>query len=63
MFKHKPNFRLRCVKYALLFDDETLVYINQNGPQKPRFVVKVGEPASIIGRVHEMIGHLGTKRT
>lgn len=58
--------RMRCIRFILSWSDgETLLYYNDRSGsnETPRFVVKKGEVRSILQRVHEMIGHLGMKRT
>ena len=46
-------------------DNETLMYCNQASSvsDAPKVVVKKGEVRRVIERVHELIGHLGQKRT
>lgn len=46
-------------------DNETLLYYNPTSTvsDSPKVVVKKGEVRRVIERVHELIGHLGQKRT
>ncbi len=57
---------MRCEKFLLHEDDETLLYYNPQSAfadNTPKIVVRRGEARAIIARIHEMIGHLGMKRT
>ncbi|CAJ0581069.1 unnamed protein product, partial [Mesorhabditis spiculigera] len=59
------HWRTKCARFMLSeSDNETLLYYNQNNTSdEPKIVVKKGEVKRIIERIHELIGHLGMKRT
>ncbi|CCD61613.1 Integrase zinc-binding domain-containing protein [Caenorhabditis elegans] len=59
------HWRARCKCFSMADDRETLLYYN---PEKsantiPKVVVKKGEVQKVLERIHELIGHLGQKRT
>uniref|UniRef100_A0A9J2PCU0 Integrase zinc-binding domain-containing protein n=1 Tax=Ascaris lumbricoides TaxID=6252 RepID=A0A9J2PCU0_ASCLU len=66
LISYHIQHEMRCIRFILSWSDgETLLYYNDRSGsnETPRFVVKKGEVRSILQRVHEMIGHLGMKRT
>uniref|UniRef100_A0A915EIT7 Integrase zinc-binding domain-containing protein n=1 Tax=Ditylenchus dipsaci TaxID=166011 RepID=A0A915EIT7_9BILA len=59
----RSHWKMKCMKYELLYDN--LIYVNKDVESggRPRFVVRVGEVLPILTTVHNKIGHLGMKRT
>ncbi|CAD6188375.1 unnamed protein product [Caenorhabditis auriculariae] len=59
------HWRSRCTRFTLGEDQETLFYCNRTSAinDQPKIVVKKGEVRKVLERVHELIGHLGQKRT
>lgn len=59
------HWRARCKCFSMADDGETLLYYNPDNQQNaiPKVVVKKGEVRRVLERVHELIGHLGQKRT
>ncbi|CAJ0942419.1 unnamed protein product, partial [Mesorhabditis belari] len=59
------HWRLKCNRFLVSeADNETLLYYNPNNTtEEPKVVVKKGEVKRVIERIHELIGHLGMKRT
>ncbi|WKY01241.1 hypothetical protein Q1695_015329 [Nippostrongylus brasiliensis] len=59
------HWRTRCQRFMLADDNETLLYYNPSSSvnDQPKVVVKKGEVRRVIERIHELIGHLGQKRT
>ncbi|PAV88561.1 hypothetical protein WR25_21850 [Diploscapter pachys] len=59
------HWRHRCSRYTLADDNETLLYFNPHSTvyDHPKVVVKKGEVRKVLERIHELIGHLGQKRT
>ncbi|KIH64930.1 hypothetical protein ANCDUO_04748, partial [Ancylostoma duodenale] len=57
--------RARCLRFILADDNETLLYYNPSSSvnDQPKVVVKKGEVRRVIERIHDLIGHLGQKRT
>ncbi|VDM63760.1 unnamed protein product [Angiostrongylus costaricensis] len=55
----------RCMRFVLADDNETLLYYNPSSSvnDQPKVVVKRGEVRRVIERIHDLIGHLGQKRT
>ncbi|CAI5445407.1 unnamed protein product [Caenorhabditis angaria] len=59
------HWRSRCNRFTVADDNETLLYYNPTSPvnDQPKVVVKRGEVRKALERIHELIGHLGQKRT
>lgn len=59
------HWRSRCLRFVLADDNETLLYYNPSSSvnDQPKVVVKRGEVRRVIERIHDLIGHLGQKRT
>ncbi|CAL2037198.1 hypothetical protein CAEBREN_07129 [Caenorhabditis brenneri] len=59
------HWRARCKCFSMADDNETLLYYNPENAVNavPKVVVKKGEVRKVLERVHELIGHLGQKRT
>ncbi|KAE9419318.1 hypothetical protein Angca_001697, partial [Angiostrongylus cantonensis] len=59
------HWRARCMRFMLADDNETLLYYNPSSSvnDQPKVVVKRGEVRRVIERIHDLIGHLGQKRT
>ncbi|CAO4370105.1 unnamed protein product [Caenorhabditis nigoni] len=59
------HWRSRCKCFSMADDGETLLYYNpeNNSRAMPKVVVKKGEVRKVLERIHELIGHLGQKRT
>ncbi|KAK5982640.1 hypothetical protein GCK32_007010 [Trichostrongylus colubriformis] len=59
------HWRARCLRFVLADDNETLLYYNPSSSvnDQPKVVVKRGEVRRVIERIHDLIGHLGQKRT
>uniref|UniRef100_A0A1I7T3F6 Integrase_H2C2 domain-containing protein n=1 Tax=Caenorhabditis tropicalis TaxID=1561998 RepID=A0A1I7T3F6_9PELO len=59
------HWRARCKCFSMADDNETLLYYNSENAVNavPKVVVKKGEVRKVLERVHELIGHLGQKRT
>ncbi|KHJ96064.1 hypothetical protein OESDEN_03983 [Oesophagostomum dentatum] len=59
------HWRARCLRFVLADDNETLLYYNPSSSvnDQPKVVVKKGEVRRVIERIHDLIGHLGQKRT
>ncbi|KAK6742855.1 hypothetical protein RB195_010239 [Necator americanus] len=59
------HWRARCFRFILADDNETLLYYNPSSSvnDQPKVVVKKGEVRRVIERIHDLIGHLGQKRT
>ncbi|EYC21012.1 hypothetical protein Y032_0020g181 [Ancylostoma ceylanicum] len=59
------HWRARCLRFILADDNETLLYYNPSSSvnDQPKVVVKKGEVRRVIERIHDLIGHLGQKRT
>ncbi|RCN48009.1 hypothetical protein ANCCAN_05948 [Ancylostoma caninum] len=59
------HWRARCLRFILADDNETLLYYNPSSSvnDQPKVVVKKGEVHRVIERIHDLIGHLGQKRT
>ncbi|KJH46144.1 hypothetical protein DICVIV_07792 [Dictyocaulus viviparus] len=53
------------MRFVLADDNETLLYYNPSSSvnDQPKVVVKRGEVRRVIERIHDLIGHLGQKRT
>ncbi|CAB3402557.1 unnamed protein product [Caenorhabditis bovis] len=59
------HWRSKCTRFTMADDNETLLYYNPTSPvhDQPKVVVKKGEVRKVLERIHELIGHLGQKRT
>ncbi|CAI4229107.1 unnamed protein product [Auanema sp. JU1783] len=59
------HWRSRCMRFILAEDSETLLYYNPTSSvnDQAKVVVKKGEVRRVLERIHELIGHLGQKRT